>query len=133
MLGAFTFALIWAIVRPPDNPRSAEVIIQNGVSGREVFSNVIPLALAFSFGLVNACAHALALAMCFKREYVQRWMPENLNEARCDQFAEREDGSLYVPWSYVSLFGLFRTVLLTAALVFVVVMTLRDEGRFEPM
>lgn len=129
----FLFALIWAILVPGRAVQTSAVVEQDGVRGRFEYNNLIPLALAFGFALSYLLAHVLAIVLCFKRPYVQPWILSDLQNGRCDQFAERKNGrGIYVPKSIISVLSLIRMAVILAAMIVVIVFSISEERKFVP-
>lgn len=128
------FALGYGIARPQVRQISSEVVVENGVRGRMVRSDLLPMALAFGFALVNVLPHLLAVYLCFI-PYLSGWVMTDLVHGRCDQYAiHPKSGRLFVPWSFISLLSLVRGVFLFGSLIVVMISLQGDyRGTFVPL
>lgn len=133
MIAVFTFAIVWGLANPTLAARSAEIIEENGVKGRREYSNLLPTGIALAYLIGALLCHFLAVFLCFKKRYLTGWVLEDLENGRCDQFAVHDKTKRqYVPRSVVSWINLVRFGLLIAALIYVIVFTIRDKGTFIP-
>lgn len=106
-----TFAIIYGFINPPIDLETVVVEV-NGVLGTFAFKNVLPLAMAMGFAIMNLLPHLLAIYLCFIR-YVSGWVMTDLVHGRCDQFAVHpKTGKLFVPWSFISLFTIAKMILM---------------------
>lgn len=134
MIVVFIFAIVWGFAKPSEAARSAEIVQVNGVEGRRIYDNLLPTAIAFAYTFGVLLCHSLAICLCFKKQYLSGWVLEDLEDGRCDHFAtDAKTQKLYVPQSAVSWVNLIRFLVLIAALIYVIVITIRDDGKFVPL
>lgn len=128
------FSMVWGVINPP--PHSAEGQIVRGIDGtcgKYQYDNLLPIGLALGFAVANVLPHILAIYLCFG-QYLQGWMMSDLKYGRCDQWAVHpKSGKFFVPFSFISLLGTARTVIVTGAVAIVIAMTINSKDPFTPM
>lgn len=108
-------SIIVGFVSPPSVLGTQTAII-DGKAETFYFGNVVPLAMALGFALINLLPHLLAIYLCFI-PYISGWVMTDLVHGRCDQYAiHPKTGKLFVPWSFISLLNVAKLFLMTGAL-----------------
>ena len=133
MAGALAFAIVWGIINPPTSDTD-DVVVVDGVRGRNVNNNLLPLAMALGFAMANLLPHLLAIYLCFI-PYVSGWVMSDLVHGRCDQYAVHpKTGKLFVPWSFISLLTVAKFILIFGSMAALTVYTLISDGpKFVPL
>lgn len=126
MSAVLTASIVYGFVNPPIN-QDSEVQVVDGVEGRFQFQNILPLAMALGFAIMNLLPHLLAIYLCFI-PYVSGWMMTDLVHGRCDQYAVHpKTGKLFVPWSFISLLTLAKMILMLGSLAALAYFTFGDN------
>ena len=127
MTAILTFTLVWAILFPPspygENRDPFAQVKNRGVREREDF---YPIVLSLAFVIVSIIPHLLAIFLAFVK-YTSGWMLTDLKDGRCDQFVEKENGKVYVPWTFYMLVPLIKALIITAAIVFMIIYLLKPD------
>lgn len=128
-----TFAIIYGFINPPNDLQTVVVEV-DGVLGSFAFQNILPLAMALGFAIMNLLPHLLAIYLCFI-PYVSGWVMTDLVHGRCDQFAVHpKTGKLFVPWSFISLFTIAKMILMIGSVGTLAYFTFGDsEPEFIPL
>lgn len=119
------FAIVWAFIFPPLETLGSVPIpsLQQGPVTRK--SALLQIAMAIGFGLMNILPHVIAIFLCFI-PYTLQWEMTDLVHGRCDQYAQHPGtGRLFVPWSYISLLPVARTLIMFASIAAIGVFILR--------
>ncbi|CDF39654.1 CesA-like Cellulose synthase (UDP-forming), family GT2 [Chondrus crispus] len=127
------FAITYGFINPPTDTQTVVVEV-DGVLGTFAYQNILPLAMALGFAMVNLLPHLLAIYLCFI-PYVSGWDMADLVHGRCDQYAVHpKTGKLFVPWSFISLFTIARVILMIGSVGALAFFTFgNSEPEFVPL
>lgn len=119
-------SIVFGFIRPPTNLEK-QIVEVDGVLGTYEFQNVLPIAMALGFAMLNLLPHLLAIYLCFI-PYVSGWMMTDLVHGRCDQYAiHPKTGKLFVPWSFISLFTVAKLILMVGSVASLAYYTFGDN------
>lgn len=127
MAAILAVSVVIGLVSPP-SVLETQTIIENGKPTIYQFGNVVPLAMALGFALINLLPHLLAVYLCFI-PYVSGWMMTDFVHGRCDQYAiHPRNGKLFVPWAFISLLDIAKLFFLIGSLAAVLYFVYDNEN-----
>lgn len=110
-----SFAIILSILRPP-SPITGRSDLKSELIEVSRQSALLEISMAIGFSAISLLPHLVAIVLCFL-PYTMQWELKDLKNGRCDQYATHPStGELYVPWSYISVLGWVKMVIMAGSL-----------------